>query len=132
MKKLLLPFVITGSLLVLGGCTVDTVSYNDGYVDNVYTAGYYNTSPYWGNTYYTGYPGLSGVAWAGNWNNRWGYYGWNRGWGRTGLRHAAWHNNWNRGGFHRVGMGRGFGHAGFHRASMGRGFAHHGGFHGRR
>jgi hypothetical protein len=101
MKKVMLTLLVAAPLLILSGCAVDTVSYNDGYVgENVYTAGYYDSSPYWGNTYYTGYgwnnPGLlGGVAWGGS---RWGNAGWNHG--------GYGHRGWGHGGFGR-GMHRG-------------------------
>lgn len=96
MKKTIIVLATVSSLAVLQGCTVDTVSAADTYYpsSSVYTAGFYDTSPYWGNTYYVGY----GTGW-GNYNyyrggsrfyNR-GYYGGRgyyagRGWGRGAYR----------------------------------------------
>lgn len=101
MKKTLIALAAVSSMAVLQGCTVDTVSATDTYYPStsVYTAGFYDTSPYWGNTYYVGY----GTGW-GNYNyyrggryyNR-GYYG-RHGWGRGAYR--VGHGGF-RGGHHR-------------------------------
>jgi hypothetical protein len=61
MNKLLIVLVISVPMLMLSGCTVDTVDtvrvnsvyYDPGYSnDVVYSVGYYNNRPYWGNNYY--------------------------------------------------------------------------------
>jgi hypothetical protein len=83
MKKIMTAVVVTVPLFVLSGCGVgvNTLGYSNDYVtdtayvgydvapDNVYTVGY-DTGPYWGNTYYTGFGpswgwGLGGVGFAG-------------------------------------------------------------------
>jgi hypothetical protein len=71
MKKLIVALAVSAPLLVISGCTVDTVGvntvvYDPGYSnDYVYSVGYYNNRPYWGNNYY-----YSGYGWGDN-----GYWG---------------------------------------------------------
>ncbi len=71
MKKLIMALTLSAPLLLLAGCTantvaVDTVVYDPGYSsDYVYSVGYYSNRPYWGNNYY--YPGY---VWGAN-----GYWG---------------------------------------------------------
>lgn len=79
MNKLLVAVVVSAPMLLLGGCTikavaVDTVAYDPGYSnDYVYSVGYYNNRPWWGNNYY--YAGYWGNSYWGN-NGYWGggYY----------------------------------------------------------
>ena len=53
MNKLLLAVMISAPMLLLNSCAVQTVSYDPGYSnDYVYSVGYYNNRPYWGNNYY--------------------------------------------------------------------------------
>ncbi len=78
MNKLLVAITVSAPLLMLTGCAVDTVGvntvvYDPGYSnDYVYSVGYYNTRPYWGNNYY--YIGYPGYYWgdSGYWGA--GYY----------------------------------------------------------
>lgn len=86
MNKLVVAVVIGPSLLLLGCATavdtvaVDSVVYNPSYPvvydpgysnDYVYSVGYYNNRPYWGNKYYyynTGYVWGPGY-WGGGFYN---------------------------------------------------------------
>lgn len=53
MKKLVLAVLVSAPVLLLSGCAVETVAYDPGYSnDYVYSVGYYNNRPYWGNNYY--------------------------------------------------------------------------------
>lgn len=77
MKKLIVALALSTPLLFLAGCTadvvtVDTVAYDPGYSNNyVYSVGYYNNRPYWGNNYYSYYyPGYT--SYGGYWGG--GYY----------------------------------------------------------
>ena len=76
MNKLLVAVTVSAPLLMLAGCTVDTVGvdtvvYDPGYSnDYVYSVGYYNNRPYWGNNYYPAYYGYGGDNWGDN-----GYWG---------------------------------------------------------
>lgn len=71
-----MAIIVSAPLLTLTGCTVDTagvntVVYDPGYSnDYVYSVGYYNNRPYWGNNYYTGYG--YGLGDNGYWGG--GYY----------------------------------------------------------
>lgn len=73
MNKLIIAFILSAPILLLTSCTVDTVSYNTvaydpGYSnDYVYSVGYYNNRPYWGNNYYSGY-GLGNYGYWGGFN----------------------------------------------------------------
>lgn len=86
MNKLIVAVVVGTPLLLLAGCAtvdtvaVNTVAYDPGYAvvydpgysnDYVYSVGYYNNRPYWGNNYYyynTGYYGDNGY-WGGGFYN---------------------------------------------------------------
>lgn len=75
MNKLLTALVVSAPLLLLSGCTVetvavDTVAYDPGYSnDYVYSVGYYSNRPYWGNNYYySSYWGPYGY-WGGGYYN---------------------------------------------------------------
>lgn len=65
MIKYILYIVFSFICLGLSGCVVETVNYDSGYSnDYVYSVGYYNTRPYWGNNYYYyGYPGYPYSYW---------------------------------------------------------------------
>ena len=73
MNKLIVAITVSAPMLLLAGCAVntvgvDTVVYDPGYSNNyVYSVGYYNNRPYWGNNYYS--PGYS-YGWGNN-----GYWG---------------------------------------------------------
>ncbi|BCA93979.1 hypothetical protein TUM19329_03400 [Legionella antarctica] len=73
MNKLVVAITVSAPLLIITGCAantgVNTVIYDPAYSnDYVYSVGYYNTRPYWGNNYYyIGYPGYY-------WGNT-GYWG---------------------------------------------------------
>jgi hypothetical protein len=88
MNKLVVAVIIGPSLLLLGGCAtrvntvaVDTVVYDPTYPvvydpgysnDYVYSVGYYNNRPYWGNKYYyynTGYIAGTPGYWGGGFYN---------------------------------------------------------------
>lgn len=80
MNKLIIAITVSAPLLILTGCTadtvgVDTVVYEPGYSnDYVYSVGYYKNRPYWGNNYYSvGYPTYGyGLGNDGFWDG--GYY----------------------------------------------------------
>ncbi len=73
------------ALGLLAGCTeitgVNTVAYDPGYSnDYVYSVGYYNNRPYWGNNYYPnrGYYNRTVGYWgSGDYNGYWGSTGYN-------------------------------------------------------
>lgn len=77
MNKLIVAITVSAPVLLLTSCTIDTVTgvdtvvYDPGYSnDYVYSVGYYNNRPYWGNNYYyVGYPGYV-YSWGDN-----GYWG---------------------------------------------------------
>lgn len=59
MNNFIATFALCVGFLILTGCTtvegvaVDNVVYDPGYSnDYVYSVGYYNNRPYWGNHYY--------------------------------------------------------------------------------
>ncbi len=53
MKQLIIAVLISAPVLLLTGCTAGTTVYDPGYSnDYVYSVGYYNNRPYWGNNYY--------------------------------------------------------------------------------
>lgn len=73
MNKLIIALAVSAPLLILSGCTVDTVSYttvayDPGFSnDYVYSVGYYNNRPYWGNNYnYYGYRVRNYGYWGSN------------------------------------------------------------------
>lgn len=76
MNNLLVAVSVSAPLLLLTSCTVntvgvDTVVYNPGYSnDYVYSVGYYNNRPYWGNNYY--YAASPGYIYS--WGDK-GYWG---------------------------------------------------------
>lgn len=57
--KYLFSIVLLSTGIILSGCVsegvaIETVSYDSGYSnDYVYSVGYYNNRPYWGNNYYS-------------------------------------------------------------------------------
>lgn len=76
MNKLIVALAVSTPLLILTGCTVDTVGvdtvvYDPGYSnDYVYSVGYYGNQPYWGNSYYpASYYGLYNGYWGGGYYN---------------------------------------------------------------
>jgi hypothetical protein len=78
MNKLILSLTLGGSIFALTGCGVDRVRadnvvYQPGYSnDYVYSVGYYNNRPYWGNNYYsydTDYNWLTNGYWASGYYN---------------------------------------------------------------
>ena len=53
MKKLIVGLTISTFIPLLVSCSFDTVTYDPGYSnDYVYSVGYFNNRPYWGNNYY--------------------------------------------------------------------------------
>lgn len=58
MNKFIIAVMLSVPILFLSGCSVSTVeyqtvAYDPGYSnDYVYSVGYYNNRPYWGNNYY--------------------------------------------------------------------------------
>lgn len=77
MNKFIHSIILGAVFLSLSGCVVETVSYDPGYrSDYVYSVGYYNSRPYWGNNYNYNYYdniGYSGYPY-GYWGN-YGYFG---------------------------------------------------------
>lgn len=88
MNKLVVAAVVGAPLFLLASCGtvvdtvgVSTVTYDPGYAvvydpgysnDYVYSVGYYNNRPYWGNNYYyynTGYPWGNNGYWGGGFYN---------------------------------------------------------------
>ena len=71
MKKLIVAIVVSALLVLLSGCgmntvAVDNVIYDPGFSnDYVYSVGYYNNRPYWGNNYYY----YSGYNWGNGFYN---------------------------------------------------------------
>ena len=75
MNQLIIASIISASMFLLSGCgvdavsynTVDTVVYDPGYSsDYVYSVGYFNNRPYWGNNYhYFGYGSRRYGSWGG-------------------------------------------------------------------
>lgn len=81
MNTLRIAITVSAPLLLLTSCCtvdrvgVDTVAYDPGYTnDYVYSVGYYNNRPYWGNNYY--YVGSPGYVSTWGDNGYWGggYY----------------------------------------------------------
>lgn len=53
MNQSIIVCVLSGLSVLFTGCAVETVSYDSGYSnDYVYSVGYYENRPYWGNNYY--------------------------------------------------------------------------------
>lgn len=53
MKKFITALVLLAPIYLLNGCVATHSAYDPGYSnDYVYSVGYYNNRPYWGNNYY--------------------------------------------------------------------------------
>lgn len=74
MDRLLVAVAASIPLFLSTSCTMstaslDTVVYNPGYSnDYVYSVGYYNNRPYWGNNYYS-YGWATNGYWGGGYYN---------------------------------------------------------------
>jgi len=88
MKLFIKAFTFSAAFALLSGCALNTTTGYDGMFtdDNVYTADFYDNSPWWGGTYYTGY----------TWNNPGTYWGRNYGYWQNGPLQYGPDSNWSR------------------------------------
>lgn len=91
MNTLIKAFTFSLAVGLLNGCVLQTsgAAYTDAFADdNVYTADFYDNSPWWGGTYYTGYTWNNpGIYWGrdyGYWQNGPTQWGFDSGWARSG------------------------------------------------